>query len=114
MSHALVFLGPRPTAQCRTEHQRSTRRPVQAQVVGLGAVEVGCRAAVVGKCLDAADGRRREIELAGRPDAIVGVDVPFEAQRADALAPRVKLWPEVSLAAAVFRQSLALAYWDGP
>ena len=69
---------PRPLHGARSEYEGAARTPVERQVVRIGA---GARvAAVVDECLDIADGGGRQVEEPGRPEAVVGVLIPFVAE----------------------------------
>ena len=70
---------PRPLDGAGAEHERSARPPVHGQVVRRRA-DLGPRAVVV-EDLDARHRGRGEPELAGRPEAVVGVLVPLVAER---------------------------------
>ena len=84
---APVVQAPRPLHGPGAEHQGAARGTVQGQVMGGGAVRLG-RAAVVGEDLRVGAGRRRHVHQPGRPEPVVGVDVPLVAEGADSLIER--------------------------
>ena len=91
LDHAFVV--SRPHAHCTVPAPKTIaplRRAIERQVVRLRRVGLG-RAAVVGERLDAADGRRGELERAGGPEPVVDVDVPLVAERVAAGGQRPRL-----------------------
>ncbi len=72
----------RPQAHC-TVPELNTRAPLGALYIVMLCVAVPfclIAAAVVGEHLEAAGGRRGELDLAGGAEAVVGVDVPLVAR----------------------------------
>ena len=77
---------PRPLHGAGAEDQRAARMAVERELVGDGARPEG-RSVVEQHAVDAAR-RRRQLDQAGRAEAVVDVRIPFVAERARAASSR--------------------------